>query len=71
MQRYHALARLTARGRLALLRAVEAGSSVTAACAVAGVSRVSRTTRKGGSRCNLDAMSNVISVRLLVSVSFP
>ena len=39
MQRYHPHARLTARGRWALLRAVEEGASVTASCAAAGVSR--------------------------------
>ena len=39
MQRYHPHARLTARGREALLRAVEEGTTVTAACAAAGVSR--------------------------------
>jgi len=36
---YHASARLTARGRLALLQAVEHGTSVTAACRGFGVSR--------------------------------
>ena len=39
MQRYHAHARLTARGREALNRAVEEGATVVAACAAAGVSR--------------------------------
>ena len=39
MQRYHPHARLTARGRQALIRAVEEGATVVAACAAAGVSR--------------------------------
>lgn len=39
MVQYHASARLTARGRLALLQAVEHGGSVTAVCRGYGVSR--------------------------------
>jgi transposase InsO family protein len=39
VQRYHPHARLTARGREALIRAVEEGATVVAACAAAGVSR--------------------------------
>jgi transposase InsO family protein len=39
VQRYHPHARLTARGREALLRAVDEGATVTAACAAACVSR--------------------------------
>jgi transposase len=39
VRRYHAHARLTARGRAALLSTVRQGARVTAACAAAGVSR--------------------------------
>ena len=39
MQRYHPHARLTARGRESLRRAVDEGATVVAACAAAGVSR--------------------------------